>query len=578
MPGRESDARHLRPVTLWQGPKGRVGGQSVASAPMVVSVGAESTTMNAYPGFRAGVAQLRSASPIGPGLLVLSVIGAAAVFWYGLVSLGRAWSTPEYSHGPVIPLLSAYMFLLEMRYVPPIGRVPPDRAPGLLIVAAALLLGVLGNLVLIPDIVTYALILWIWGMVLTVFGLRRGWVLWPGVLHLVFMLPLPQVVYWKLSTFLQTVSSEIGVSLIGTLGIPVFLDGNIIDLGIYKLQVAEACSGLRYLFPIMSFSYVFGVLYTGPRWHKIVLFLAAAPVAVLMNSFRIGMIGVLVDSYGIEQAEGFLHAFEGWIIFIACIAILFGLAVALQWTRPDPQPIADTLELDFSRVLPQAWRFFGIRASATLLVAALVTLGIGALTHATPERDRVVPERTPLALFPAELGPWQAVRRNRLEPDIERVLGADDYLSITYRGEAAAPVDLFVAYYDRQTEGTGIHSPEVCIPGGGWEVSDWERTELPVEMAGGSVVPLSANRAVIRKGLERQLVLYWFEQRGRRMTNDYLAKAMTVWDALTRGRTDGALVRLTTPMAPGESVAAAEARLAGFLGDGLAELPRFIPN
>jgi EpsI family protein len=159
------------------------------------------------------------------------------------------------------------------------------------------------------------------------------------------------------------------------------------------------------------------------------------------------------------------------------------------------------------------------------------------------------------------------------------VLGDDDYLSVTYASPAvAAPVDLFVAYYDRQTEGTGIHSPEVCIPSGGWEVSDWEQTVLPVERAGGSTVPLPANRAVIRKGLQRQLVVYWFEQRGRRMTNDYLAKAATVWDALTRGRTDGALVRLITPMAPGESVAAAEARLAAFLGVGLAELPRFIPD
>ena len=98
---------------------------------------------------------------------------------------------------------------------------------------------------------------------------------------------------------------------------PVFLEGNVIDLGVYKLQVAEACSGLRYLFPIMSFSYVFAVLYRGPVWHKIVLLLSAVPIAVLMNSFRIGVIGVLVDRYGIGQAEGFLHFFEGWIIFLS---------------------------------------------------------------------------------------------------------------------------------------------------------------------------------------------------------------------------------------------------------------------
>ena len=146
------------------------------------------------------------------------------------------------------------------------------------------------------------------------------------MLHLVFMLPLPQFLYWQVSTALQVVSSEVGVALVRAIGVPVFLEGNIIDLGVYKLQVAEACSGLRYLFPIMSFTYVFAVLYRGPVWHRLVLLLAAVPLAVLMNSLRIGAIGILVDRFGIGQAEGFLHVFEGWVIFLACIAILFLMA------------------------------------------------------------------------------------------------------------------------------------------------------------------------------------------------------------------------------------------------------------
>ena len=85
------------------------------------------------------------------------------------------------------------------------------------------------------------------------------------MLHLVFMLPLPQFLYWQVSTALQFVSSEVGVALVRGMGVPVYLEGNVIDLGVYQLQVAEACSGLRYLFPIMSFTYVFAVLYRGPR-------------------------------------------------------------------------------------------------------------------------------------------------------------------------------------------------------------------------------------------------------------------------------------------------------------------------
>ena len=118
------------------------------------------------------------------------------------------------------------------------------------------------------------------------------------------MLPLPQVLYWKLSIFLQGVSSVIGVWFVQLAGIPVFLDGNVIDLGVYKLQVAEACSGLRYLFPILSFSYLFSILYRGPIWHKAVLLLSAAPLTVLMNSVRIGVIGILVNQLRDRAGRG----------------------------------------------------------------------------------------------------------------------------------------------------------------------------------------------------------------------------------------------------------------------------------
>jgi exosortase/archaeosortase family protein len=101
------------------------------------------------------------------------------------------------------------------------------------------------------------------------------------------MLPLPGVLYFKLNTWLQLISSELGVFFLQLANVPVFLEGNIIDLGVLRLHVAEACSGLRYLFPILSFSYIFAVLYRGPMWHKAVLLISAAPITVFMNSVRI---------------------------------------------------------------------------------------------------------------------------------------------------------------------------------------------------------------------------------------------------------------------------------------------------
>jgi len=522
---------------------------------------------------RTGMAAL---NPAGMAWFLLLVLSALPVYWIGFVSLAEAWATPEYSHGPLIPLISLYLFLRELRQTPPAPPgTPADRRPGILLLVLALILGIFGNLVKIPDIVTYGFILWTGGVMLIGFGWAQGKRHFLPVVHLVFMLPLPNFVYWKLSIFLQGISSELGVWFVALAGVPVYLEGNVIDLGVYKLQVAEACSGLRYLFPILSFSYLFAILYRGPMWHKAVLLLSAAPLTVLMNSVRIGIIGIIVNSYGIEHAEGFLHFFEGWVIFLSCVGILFLMAIALQRMTRDPKPLAETIDLDFQGFGPQGARILGISASRGLAAGALISTAVAAAFLLVPPPERVEPARDPFILFPRNLGDWSGVV-SPLEPEVEQVLGADDYINATYLAPGQGPVNLFVAYYDKQTEGSGIHSPEVCLPVGGWEVFSID--PHPVTIPDTVYGSFEVNRAVIQKELSKQLVYYWFEQRGQRMTNDYKAKASVVIDSLTRGRTDGALVRFVTPIREGETEAQAEERMQRFMGLALKRLPRFVPE
>jgi exosortase D (VPLPA-CTERM-specific) len=516
-------------------------------------------------------------NPLGLALFILLIVSALPIYWIGFQSLFAAWITPEYSHGPLIPLISLYLFLRELRHAPQVASAAPvNRGPGITLILFAMVFGIFGNLVQIPDVVTYALILWVGGVVLVGFGWNRGRTHWAPVLHLIFMLPLPQFVYWNLTIFLQLVSSEIGVWFVRLAGIPVFLEGNVIDLGVYKLQVAEACSGLRYLFPILSFSYLFGILYRGPFWHKAVLFLMAAPLTVLMNSFRIGMIGVLVNSYGIGHAEGFLHFFEGWVIFGACIGILFLMAIVLQRMTPNPLPLSDTLDLDFDGFGAQAQRFLGVAASRGLVAATLLSGAITATFLLVPAPERVVVARESFADFPRDVGPWSG-NQSQLDPEIEAVLKATDYVNATYQAAGEAEyVNVFAAWYEKQTEGSGIHSPEVCLPVGGWEVFSIDPTA--VSFPGTAYGDFQVNRAVIQKGLSKQLVYYWFEQRGKRMTNDYLAKASVVYDSLTMGRTDGAMIRFVTPIGARETEAEADARMQRFMAEILPLMPAFIPE
>ena len=523
------------------------------------------------------VPERTSFNAAGVFLLALATAAAGWFFIDGLDALLLAWQTPEYSHGPLIPVLSALMFLRELKHYPPQDGPVTDRWPGVVVILLAFLFGALGKLAQVDDIVAYATIIWVAGIILVTMGWSRGWLFWPSVLHLIYMLPLPATLYYKISIWLQMVSSEIGVGILKLLSVPVFLEGNIIDLGVMRLHVAEACSGLRYLFPIMSFSYIFAVLYQGPKWHKAVLLLAAVPITVFMNSVRIAVAGIIANYYGIEWLEGFTHFFEGWVIFIICIVLLFGLARLMLIFHPGRPKLADVLDLETSGLLAQAGRVRMIRPSTALAAAALVGVATLAAWQMVPQDRGHQVQRSAFAMFPTRLGAWeQRGPEERLRPDIARTLGADDYRQATLiRDAATPPVGLFMAFYHDQSKG-GIHSPEICLPSSGWEIAKLERVDISPRL--GIDGQFMLNRAIIQKGESRMMVYYWFQQGERRVAWDVAAKFYLLMDGIRTGQTDGGIVRLTTVMGAEESEESAEARLLEVTQGVIAPLPKFMPE
>jgi len=508
--------------------------------------------------------------------LLIATIAALIFFSDGINTMLAAWQLPEYSHGPLIPVLSAFLFLKQLKDYPINPDLHRNRWPGVALITLSLVIGAMGIMAGIGDIVAYALILWVGGVLLVSWGWDTGKHFWPGVVHLVYMLPLPGVIYYKVTSALQLISSELGVFFLRLADVPVFLDGNIIDLGTLKLHVAEACSGLRYMFPIMSFSYIFAALYRGPAWHKAVLLLAAVPIAVFMNSVRIAVAGMIVQYYGNDWLEGFTHFFEGWVIFLACILILFALAWLMLFLHPERPTLLKALDLDTDGLMEQIGRLQFVQSSKAMVTAGvLMVAGVLAL-QALPDRGGVVPERDSFALFPRSLGEWeqQSVRQT-LDPQVVATLAADDYHLVTYNKDRGSyPVDLFMAWYNDQSKG-GVHSPEICLPGAGWEIAWLERSDITEAMQ--SDAPFNINRAVIQQGETRMMVYYWFQQKDRRIASDFAAKYWLMIDGIRTGRTDGALVRLTTPIGPDESDAVAEARLKEVLIEMQTPISRFIP-
>ena len=509
--------------------------------------------------------------------LAIATLAAGAFFIDGVDALLAAWQTPEYSHGPLIPILSGFLFLRQLKQYPVEPGPKRDRWVGVLLLLFAIFCGALGKLANISDIVAYATILWVGAILLISFGWKTGKHFWPPVLHLVYMLPLPGVIYFKLSTYLQFISSELGVFFLQMAGVSVYLEGNIIDLGVLKLHVAEACSGLRYLFPILSFSYIFAVLYKGPIWHKAVLLISAAPITVLMNSVRIAVAGVLVQYFGVEWLEGFSHFFEGWVIFLICVLILFLLARIMLFLQREKMSLVEALDLDTDGLWPQFLRLQHVMPSRALIATTMITACVALAWSFLPERASTLPGRDSFAVFPRQIDDWrQQGPKEILSASVAFGLGADDYHSVQFqRPGDDATVGFFSAWYEDQSDG-GVHSPEICLPGSGWEIAWLERVDIAQNL--GSDVPFNINKAIIQKGETRMMVYYWFEQKGRKIAWDFRAKMLLLTDGIMTGRKDGALVRLTTLIGTNETEEAAADRLDDMLRSVVPVMPRFIPG
>jgi len=216
----------------------------------------------------------------------------------------------------------------------------------------------------------------------------------------------------------------------------------------------------------------------------------------------------------------------------------------------------------------------------TRLIIVLVTLGLASVAVARADRHEETPLRMSFSLFPMQLGSWEGVQQPPFSESVLKVLSLDDYLTrYYYVPKSNAGVDLYIGYWRSQRQGDAIHSPQNCLPGSGWEPLSQRILTFadPRNPAGPSI---SVNRYVIRKGVDRQLVLYWYQSRGRIVGSEYWSKIYLVLDAARYNRTDAALVRLVTPIKGTTDAveARAEQQILDFANVLLPTLGRYLPN
>ena len=508
-------------------------------------------------------------SVIGLTLLLLGVI-----YYDGLKLMENWWSNrEEYGHGYIIPLITLFLIWQKSDQLEKIKF--EGSWLGVILTLFSLFLFYAGELSALYTIIQYAFVLSIFGVALSVTGVKGFKLILVPLIILFFMVPLPNFLFNNLSSQLQLISSQIGVYVIRLFDISVYLEGNVIDLGVYKLQVVEACSGLNYLFPLMTLAFISAYFFTGAVWKKAIIFISSIPITILMNSFRIGAIGVTVEYWGPEMAEGFLHDFEGWAVFMSCIAILVFEMWILASIGKDKLPLREAFGLDFPEPTDKnaVVQFRDLPRSfiATLGLIAIVAVSVFAI----PEQKEIVPDRKQFSEFPKQLDGWSG-KTDYMEKIYIDALKFTDYIMSDYRDGEGAKVNFYVAYYASQKKGASAHSPRSCIPGGGWRISSLN--QVAVEDTSINGVPLKVNRLVIQKDEVKQLVYYWFQQRGRVVTNEYMMKWWLFWDSMNVHRTDGALIRLTTMLRPGQDISIADTRLQNFSREIAPLMPEFVPG
>lgn len=212
-----------------------------------------------------------------------------------------------------------------------------------------------------------------------------------------------------------------------------------------------------------------------------------------------------------------------------------------------------------------SWRFG--------MLLAVLLLG-GVVVNSWQYFDEAHVGRSALKDFPSHVGAWRQLGGDdRFDPQTESVLRADDYLLRNFQSQDGRFASFYVGYYATQRNGATYHSPLNCLPGSGWNMSN--PGIIVIKPTNGRPA-FEANEYLIQNGNEKQLLVYWYQGRGRAVASEYWGKVYTVMDSLRRRRSDGAMVRVTVPV--GESEAAAVASAANFAGYVANELPAFIPD
>jgi exosortase len=259
----------------------------------------------------------------GRPLVAAALLGLLVAWLYHsvLIALVRQWwDDPDYSHGFLIPLLAGYLVWERRQRLRALAVAPSSL--GLAVLVSAVALFVLANMAAELFVMRVTLLIVLAGLILHLLGRAQLRLLAVPLVFLLFMIPPPAIVFNAITFPLQMFAAGAATRSLQLLDVPVLREGNIITLAHAKLEVAEACSGVRSLLALVALAATYAYFTQAAVWRRALLVLSSVPIAIVANAARVTGTGLLAHVFGEEVAQGFFHSFSGWLVFVAAFVLL----------------------------------------------------------------------------------------------------------------------------------------------------------------------------------------------------------------------------------------------------------------
>ncbi len=454
--------------------------------------------------------------------------------------LFKTWmSQGQYSFAPLIPFIFLYIIYTSRKQI--LNTPVRPNYFGLVIVFFAYCLYLLGVFSVHGFTARFSFLVMLAGFSLFALGTQMMRRLAFPFFILLFMIPFPEMLDRLFSLKLRILSSMITEDILHVIGISVFRQGNIIDIGSMQFNVANACSGMNYLLPLLALAALIGYFSTKSMIIRFILFISAVPVTLVANVLRITGTALIAKYWTKEIASGFMHDFSGWAVFMFAF---FSLFIELKVLKRVVGKRRDALgsERGFGKNgdethkrVPDDLKIMPL--IATIGIMAIFWCGFEAVAAKKKDRPLPVMENLPLTIdgYVGKTIPE--------DPKIKEFSSVTDSITRVYAKEGQYPILVYVGYYRTSPELKGfIHTPEVCLGSSGWRIRKIDYLNMAVQPDGKM---LKTREVIAERGGVRQLLIYWYQIGNFTTGNEQLAHYYTGYDAVLGDYSDAVKVMIS---------------------------------